>query len=361
MKPQSKKGGFCMDANILKTKKENGQFFTITNPFFVSAFYNWFNLIPKEKRQCILEPFAGSNNIVKLVNELGIDNHSFKDFKCYDIDLSYENQYPECEIEYRDTIQNFPTGYSVVITNPPYLAKNSATRNKLAFPETEHDDLYKVCLELMLNNVEYIAAIIPESFITSGIFLNRLHSVVSLTCKMFDDTDCPVCLAMFVPESIKKEQQIAENDFLIYRMDKRLGLYNTLMEKAQEILQFTKSGNWQFNDKEGEIGIICIDNTIYPSIRFVAGNTISQDKIKVSSRSLTRVSGLPDAIDINAFLEKCNSILNDYRHITSDIGLTSFKGLRDDNCYRRRLDFKTARIILNAALEKVQNNEKTAI
>ena len=61
-------------------KKENGQFFTVTNPFFVSIFYKWFELIPEQKRETILEPFAGSNNIVKLINELSVGGKKPKKF-----------------------------------------------------------------------------------------------------------------------------------------------------------------------------------------------------------------------------------------------------------------------------------------
>ena len=338
----------------LTHKKQNGQFFTITNPFFVSPFYKWFELIPAEKRQVILEPFAGSNNIVKLINELNVGGRSKKNFKCYDIDTSYENRCPEYQIEYRDTIKNYPTGYDVAITNPPYLAKNSATRNDFAFPDTTYDDLYKLCLEIMLTNTDFVAAIIPESFITSGLFINRLYCVVSLTCKMFDDTECPVCLSLFVDEDTKVKLIKDSNDFLIYRMNNKIGFYSSIKKKADKILKSKEQYNWKFNCKQGAVGIQCIDNTKKPTIEFVLGETIDEEKIKVSSRSLTRVDGLPNDIDITQFIRMCNQILFEYRMATNDICLTSFKGLRDDEMYRRRLDFKTAKMIMNAAIYRIK-------
>ena len=66
-----------------------------------------------------------------------------------------------------DTILNYPVGYDVAITNPPYLAKNSATRRKLKYSYPEYEDLYQKCLEVMLEKTQFVAAIIPESFITS--------------------------------------------------------------------------------------------------------------------------------------------------------------------------------------------------
>lgn len=339
-----------------KYKKENGQFFTIYNPFFVSPFYEWFESIPESKREVILEPFAGSNNIVKLINELSVGGEKEKLFKSFDIDLSYENKYPSCPIEYRDTIKEYPKGFFVAITNPPYLAKNSATRSGIAFPETKYDDLYKICLEKMLLNNEYVGAIIPESFITSGLFLNRLYYAISLTCKMFDDTECPVCLALFVPEN-EKEKKMKKDDFIVYRMNKKIGSFIEIKKASERVLKCEKRNDWIFNCKNGEIGIKCVDGTKKPTIEFIQGNEIEPNKIKVSSRSLTRVKGLPENVNKGKFIKKCNEVLEEYRKVTNDICLTSFKGLRDDNEYRRRLDFKTAKEVMDAALYRVLQDE----
>ena len=172
------------------TKKENGQYFTINNPFKLEIFKSWFKYV--YKNDIILEPFAGANNIVRLVNEIFPKTK----FISFDIDTTFKNVYPKVKIKKRDTLKNFPDGYNIIITNPPYLAKNSATRNNLFYPDIKYDDLYKYTLEIMLKNVDNVAAIIPESFITSGLFIDRLYAVTSLTTKMFNDTECPVCLAL---------------------------------------------------------------------------------------------------------------------------------------------------------------------
>lgn len=317
-------------------KKELGKFYTVNNPFELKPFRDWFNSIPDIEEAVILEPFAGANNIVKLMN---VPNQ----WKCYDIYpcKPSENQAPEFKVIKRDTVQNFPKGYSVCITNPPYLAKNSATRNKIVYQGEPYDDLYKKCLDLMLKDLDYIAAIIPESFITAGIFTERLSCVISLTCKMFDDTDCPVCLAIFDKER--------SDDFYVYRMEECLGAYN------KSLIWYKPIGgslfNWKINDPSGEIGIICVDNTSGPSIQFVEGNTIKSEDIKDSSRSLTRVSISGTKIkDLKMFLYRCNQYLTWYRENTQDVFMTSFKGLRKDGKYRRRLDFETAKAIMSTVL-----------
>lgn len=342
-----------------KNKKEKGQFFTITNPFHVEAFYKWIDLINDFSNQVILEPFAGSNNIVKLVNEMKLNGTKVNDWKCYDIDTSYENVVPEYQIEYRDSISSFPTGYDVIITNPPYLAKNSATRNNLYYPITTYDDLYKYCVKIMLNNAKYVAAIIPESFITANLFRNRLYAVVSLTCKMFEDTQCPVCLALFVPTEVKKQliqiREINDNlDFMIYRMNYFISTYYDIEQHIDKLLPLSTMGiNWEFNNKQGSVGIRCIDNDDSASIEFVDGDRIDISKIKDSSRNITRVSGLPKEIDLHVFLNEYNRLLSLLRDISSDVCLTSFKELRNDGLYRRRLDYITAKRIMNTALANI--------
>ena len=115
------------------------------------------------------------------------------EFTAYDINPSSP------EVEKKDTIKEFPQGYKLIITNPPYLAKNSARRKKINFRVTKYDDLYKLCLEIMLKNCAYVGAIIPASFINANLFLGRLHSYTLLGSQMFTDTENPVCLALFSP------------------------------------------------------------------------------------------------------------------------------------------------------------------
>ena len=176
------------------TKQELGQYFTVSNPFTLKPFTDWLHSIPSYESLKYIEPFAGENNIPNM-----IDGSVAKDldWSCFDIEPKPTNRYSKAQIQKRDTVLDFPKGYDVAITNPPYLAKNSAKRLKLAFPDTKYDDIYKQCLDTMLANVGYVAAIIPETYIISGLFHKRLNSVISLTCRMFDDTECPVCLAMF--------------------------------------------------------------------------------------------------------------------------------------------------------------------
>ena len=318
-------------------KRELGQYYTQTNPFNHPLFKEWMGLL--DKNSVFLEPFAGANNILRLISDVGYDLK----WRCFDIEPSPNNTFPQVEVEYRDTILNFPTEYNVCITNCPYLGKSSARRRKIEYP-WEEDDLYKVCLRLMLENCKYVAAIIPESFITARIHLDRLWGVISLTCKMFDDTDCPVCLALFTPDG--------NNDIKVYSNELYLGTLEEL--RSCDLTGYTSTHKWVFNDKNGTLGAKTVDGQKKDDCHFFYGEKIDPELIKISSRAFTRISGLPEDINRDAFIKKCNDILNEYRKTTKDVMMTSFKGLRQDGKYRRRLDFKTVRFILNKALSEIK-------
>ncbi|NCU34324.1 hypothetical protein EOM27_03310 [Candidatus Saccharibacteria bacterium] len=210
------------------------------------------------------------------------------------------------------------------------------------YKDNVYDDLYKFSLDRMLDSFNYVAAIIPESFITSGEFRERLEIVISLTTIMFEDTDCPVCLALFSPNS--------SPDYEIWSMNTFLG-YNSHMEQLK--IKSKMNVYMKFNDPNGRLGLRAIDSTT-PSISFTLGNTIPSEKIKHSSRSLTRISVDTD-IDITKIIDRANIILDKYRKDTQDVFLTSFKGLRKDGKYRRRIDFGTTRLIVNKAIEELSD------
>ena len=302
-------------------KKEKGQYFTIYNPFDNEGFKEWSQQC-NLTHQTILEPFAGCNNLIKMLQEMRI----CKTYKSYDAEPQ------DLFVEKRDTLLDFPKGFDCCITNPPYLSQNSATRKKLNIDCGGFDDLYKYALQKCLNNCKYVGAIIPASFINAGIFKDRLSHYILLNKQMFNDTEHPVCLALFNEKS---------QDTKCYEDNKYLGLLSELEKKKPYT---TKNYNMTFNDKNGKLGLIAIDNTKEPSIRFCKGEEISQEKIKITSRSITRIN---IDYDIDKLIKKANSVLQEFRLNTYDIFLTPFKGLRADGHFRRRLDFAIARQIIN--------------
>ena len=311
-------------------KRQSGVFYTSNNPFKHPLFSEWYDLIPNPTT--IIEPFAGSCSIPSFLRDMGITPQ----WKCYDIEPIPDAPYYTTK---RDCIANMPRG-KVFITNPPYLAMNSARRRGLQYPNTNYREIYLYTLQLMLNNGKYVAAIIPDSFITTGLFRERLFGVISLNGEFFVDTDCPVCLAMFVPGLVKENR--------IYRGEEYLGNIEGLRNSIR-FCHPSEAIDWKFNEPQGSIAVKCFDGT-NDSIRFMDGDDIHSAKIYESNRHYTRISGLPDGIDKDAFIIKCNDILTEYRKNTHDIFLTSFRGRRNDGAYRRRVDFGTLREIMDTAL-----------
>lgn len=329
--------------NNNNNKKKYGQFFTTTNPFNNELFFKWFDLIKNKNDVEFIEPFSGSNNIVKMINDLGIKNK----WHCFDIDNSNVNNFNKYEIKKCDTLKNFPKVANVAITNPPFLSKDSSTKSKIDFHDCNYDNLYKLSLDVMLSNCEFVAAIIPESFIVKKLFHNRLYAFISLKIKMFEDTEYPVCLALFIPENLKYDINLEKNDFLIYK-DKNKSILFSEAKKDDIYCEF-KDKNFKINTENGKILVYTLD-TANTFIRFLKSEEIQKSTRHISKISFDNI----DKYDLNVLIEKSNKILNDFRKKTDDLFLTSFRGLRKDNLYRRILNYKYIKIILSLAIKEIE-------
>ena len=303
-------------------KRQRGAYYTAGNPFDNSAFTDWATMAQLPKG-CILEPFAGANSLINKLSDMGWCHQS----ESFDIDPSAKN------VKCRDTLVNFPEGYNVCVTNPPWLAKNSATVRGMPFPDTSYDDLYKVALERCLDNCAWVAALVPESFIRAALFRDRLSNFVSLTGKMFTDTGHPVGLALFQPDNCE--------DVIVWRDSEKVGQLSEL-EKAR--LRSSNGNNIEitFNDPDGNVGLIALDNTVEPSIRFCKVSELEDYKVKPTGRHITKIR-----VNGHIQIKKWNECLDDFRLKTQDVLLTCYKGIRKDGRYRRRLDWETARGIVD--------------
>ena len=305
------------------SKRRRGAYYTVGNPFDNPAFTRWATGVNLPEG-CILEPYAGANSLIDRLVEMGWCRHS----------ASFDIQPTAKGVKRRDTLVSFPRGYDICVTNPPWLAKNSATARGLSFPDTRHDDLYKIALERCLGHCGWVAALVPESFIRTSLFRDRLTDFVSLTTRMFAETNHPVGLALFEPEE--------SEDVLVWRDGEKVGSLSSL-ERARprpghDGVEVT------FNDPDGNVGLIALDNTIERSIRFCDVGELENYQVKPSGRHITKLK-----VNGRIRIKEWNDILNDFRNKTQDVLLTCYKGIRKDGWYRRRLDWETARGIVNRA------------
>lgn len=309
-------------------KRQHGRFFTMSkSPFELPAFQEWAQMAGLPAAP-VLEPFAGGNHIIHALQEIGL----CEGYASYDIAPAHK------AVKKRNTIRTFPKGFEVCVTNPPWLARNSATRRGLPYPTRKYDNVYKHCVELCLANCEYVAALLPASYLQSGLFRERLHTYILLHNLIFADTENPVCLALFAGA------RRAGEDINIYYDDEFIAPLSALERK---IPLARKDRKVRFNDPGGRLGFISFDNTRESSIRFCAADEIEEYEIKNSSRFITRISG--DFGNVRRLIGTLNAMLDELRRETKDVFLTPFKGMRSDGYYRRRMFFSQARELIDAA------------
>ena len=313
----------------MEIDRANGIYYTaLFNPFEYPAFGRWAQRHGVTGRR-VLEPFAGENNIITMLQAIGLADR----YCSYDL-------YPQAAaVVQRDTIVDYPTGFEVCITNPPWLYKSSAKRRGLPYPESTYDDLYKHCLALCMEHSPYVAALIPASFLQSGLFRTRLEALVFIQRKLFVHTENPVCLALFAQPGVGEAGRTAiyiDNEYI-----------DTLHELEHYLPPTASAVDIAFNIPDGALGFVAIDNNIEPSIGFCLGSELQKYRIQHSSRAITRIAGVEPSA---ALIARLNDRVHELRTNTHDVFLTTFKGLRRDGGYRRRMEYGLARDIIGACL-----------
>lgn len=317
-----------------------GQFFTRDSIWLKDHIVDF---IVNSKSKIAYDPFAGEGHLLQAAKKIGLDT-----IKGLDIDN-------ELKWDQNDSLKSIPhIEEAIIITNPPYIAKYSASRKKVEnnvkmyFENSKYDDIYLIALDKMLDAQDNVVAIIPETFINSNFqSKNRLVSITILEENPFDDTDTPVCVVCF-DKTTKKYSEIK-----IFKNDDYLGTLEYF-----ESLRLTPKNDIKikFNSPAGWLALRAVDTTNpNEKIKFDFKNNIEYDwekGIKVSSRLLTLIDVVVPDVNREEFIIECNRILNNIRIQTSDVILSPFKGNMKNGKRRRRLDYKTARSIIEKAYKE---------
>lgn len=317
-----------------------GQFFTKAHSWLKPQIKKF---IEESKCSIAYDPFAGAGDLLKVSqNILGL-----KEIKGLDIDNSLQ-------WEINDSLLNIPhIENAIIITNPPYIAKQSASRKKIDlakyFKNSSYDDVYLIALDKMLKAQKNIVAIVPESFINSSYNeKNKIKSITILEDNPFEDTENPVCVVCF--DGIVKKFE----DIKVYKNDKFINNLQKILDVRISPLNCMKI---KFNSLNGWLGLRAIDSTDDKTfINFDFKENFNYDwknNIKITSRHFSLID-----IDIpenkrQEFINECNEILHEIRKNSSDILLTPFKGNTKNGKRRRRLDFRLARAIMEKATRKI--------
>lgn len=325
-----------------KSKKKLGQYFTKKDLWLKPQIIEFIRM-----SDCSIayDPFAGNGDLLNLNEVYGIRN-----IRGLDID-------PNLNWELNDSLKKIPhIDDAIIITNPPYLTKYSASRKHINTKKMNkyfknHTDLYQLAIDKMLEAQEYVVAIVPETYINSRFFnnhINRVESVTILTENPFDDTENPVCVVCF--NNIKKNA----SEIKIYVDDEYLNDYSYFKE-----LKLTPRNkyNIKFNIPEGKLALRAVDLTSEDKrIKFYEKKDLEYDlsRIKNSSRLITIINLDYDNLDLTKLVKECNRLLEDYRNKTKDVILSPFKGNTKLGKRRRRLDYKTARCLIEIAIENLK-------
>ena len=167
-------------------KQALGQFYT-TNSDYILAGYE--ELV---KDKIVVDPFAGGGDLL----EWSIRNGA-KSVVAYDLQPNYPNTIQN------DSLNN-PPSYKdmMVVTNPPYLAKNKCKGDKSVYDKWEQNDYYKCHLASLAIDCEEAIEVLPSNFFCesrAGI-RNKLfetHHIVSAkywNTPVFDDATTGICV-----------------------------------------------------------------------------------------------------------------------------------------------------------------------
>lgn len=317
-----------------QTQREMGQYFT-TDPGWLKP--HLVDFVKSRGLKTAVDPFVGSGDLLRLAKlRLGVKPIT-----------GYDNDPAICEAfgwEQNDSLSRIPPT-EFIISNPPFCAKNSAKRRGLKnyeqFKGNDFEDLYQIAIESILKASEYSMIIVPESVVQSGRFRERMFSITVIEKSPFTDTDVPICVLTFVPESVS-DTEVYVNATYIGTM-KQLEVFEKTPKSDKKII---------FNATLGNLGLKAVDGgTPENRIAFCPPEEI-KGAVIVSSRNNTLIN-VDEGVNIPKLIRCANKILERYRKETSDILLTPFKGNNNKGKRRRRLDFRTARAIIEEALNHV--------
>lgn len=296
----------------------------------------------------MVDPFVGRGDLFSPLWSI------FDHYYGYDID---PDLCTEMGWSWNDSLDHMPFHpNALVVTNPPYLAKNSAVRNKLdsalyfSGMDDRYEDLYQIALDRVLNKYQRAVFIIPETYFQTELWKSHLHSYTIIEENPFTDTDCPVCVACFEVNTDLLEMHY--NNYSIYKNNELLFDRFELTEILYEFNSTRLNAPITFNDPKGNLGLRGVDGVKhYDRIRFCRPEDLDYDKeIKESSRSITLIN-VHDVDVSDDFIAAANFYLRKLRRVTYDVVLSPFKNNNDLGKRRRRLDYKWARKIIEKTME----------
>jgi len=265
-------------------KKNLGQFFT-SNANYI---FKGFEKFVKDKN--ITDPFAGNGDLLNWAKSNGASS-----LKGFDVDKSLESKI----ISFNDSLLN-PKKYKFIITNPPYLNINKAsreTKDKYFF-HSQYEDLYQISLSSILNSEEGII-VVPINFLSAenstkirDVFFGNFE-IIRLNIfkhRVFEDTSYNVISFYFrrkknLSQSINKINATifpeGEKIFFTLKKEHNWQFGGEFLKKIQKVKNHlgVKRLTREFLDEGNEEVILAVQNPKYKTK--VNGKSIGESRLDV--------------------------------------------------------------------------------
>ncbi len=365
-----------------QNKKNLGQFMTTNYEYILQNMY-----IPNDIEN-VIEPFAGSGDLLKFVNKEEEKRKKKFNIECFDIDPKKDY------INKLDTLLNPPSYENkFIITNPPYLARNKS-EDKKYFDIYDVNDLYKCHIKNILTN-QCLGGIfiIPLNFWCSirksdidlrKDFLEK-YNILLINLfeeKVFDDTTYTICSFQFEKKkdisfevsfekkcSVVEKQEKAEKQIKmdIYPSKKSIEfelndsnnyiiggwIYNLPLKNNFKINRLTKK-----NKKTNHTNILvkCIDDNELNKINYsiVSDKDIYIDNTDNLSCRTYATLVIEPTINLDKqkkLVEKCNEFLEINRDNYHSLFLTNYRESKD--IARKRISFELIYNIVEYILDQM--------
>lgn len=360
----------------MDNKKQLGQFFTTNFDYILQ------NIEIKDfKDRIFIEPFTGNNDLIKWIE------------KKQDVKIQKFDIHPKDDDTIKQNTLLNPPNYAnkIVITNPPYLAKNKSKskNNKILFQKYKQSDLYRIFIyQLIEGNCYGGVIIIPLNFFSSlrksdiklrANFIQK-YDIDQLNIfeeRVFNDTSYTVCSLKFIRSDIEKKNKKVKTTF--YPKKK----YKILL--FQDENDYLIGGNiYKFGEKEKKYFII--DRlTKSNKINYITTNIFANlldggtdnSKIKLTYKKTQYIGNQTDRVfatiiikplqDIDKYqnflnkkenqikiIEEFNQIFNEYREKYHSLFLSNYRE-SSNGSGRKRCSFGLCYGLIRHILYKIQN------
>jgi len=357
-------------------KRQLGQFYTTNFDYILENID-----IENFKDRIFIEPFAGNNDLIKWIEKK-------QDVKIQKFDIDPKDD----DTIKQNTLLNPPNYMNkVVITNPPYLAKNKSKsgNNKILFEKYNQSDLYRIFIYQLIQGKCYGGVIIiPLNFFSSlrkqdiklrSYFLQKydINQLNIFEERVFSDTSYTVCSFKFIRSDTEKKSKKVKttfypkneheillfedkNDYLIggdiYKFGEKEKKYFLIdrLTKSNKINYITTNIFADLLDSGTDNGRIKLK---YKKKQYI-GNQSDRVFATIIIKPLRDIDKYQKFLSIKEnqikIIDEFNKILNKYREKYHSLFLSNYRESSNGNG-RKRCSFGLCYGLIRHILYKIQN------